>query len=86
MTEQLTPVGGGDAEDTMRNELVEVERELRKATSDYEVRRVQAEQARSLEVAALNALNIAQRRFDAVCATLRKAAPRDTDWHRGFAQ
>ena len=38
--------------------------------------------ARCEETSALNTLNKAQRRFDELVAGIKKAAPRDSDWHR----
>lgn len=44
--------------------------------------RLQVEAARRVETTAINALNEAQKRFDALVVDLKKEAPRESDWGR----
>ena len=52
------------------------------ATDQHRFAREAAASARSHETYCLNSVNEAQKNIDALIATLKKEAPRDSDWHR----
>lgn len=62
--------------------ITELHAKLLKSQQDYEQRKKEAAFASREETIALNALNAAQKAFDAVVDKLKQSAPRDSDWKR----
>lgn len=60
--------------------LEQAAEKVRLAQDNYDDAKDKAEHARRRETSAFNALNDAQKEFDAVVAQMREGAPRDSDW------
>lgn len=66
----------------MNDDISKAFKELADAAERYNECSQQVSFARSAETTALNRLNNAQKALDELVASLRKAAPRDSDWRR----
>lgn len=66
----------------IQNSLQSALQELDEANKRYEEAKLQESRARSVEVAASNALNEAQRKFDDIVASIKRNAPHGSEWKR----
>ena len=64
------------------NQLTEAVAELRAASLALDEQRMRTAEARSRECDAINRVNAAQKRIDALMTDLKRGAARDTDWKR----
>lgn len=71
-----------DKRDEEAKMLAEVIGELYSAKGAYQRADHRYRDASKDHTSALNRLNDAQKRFDAVVADMKKAAPRDSDWQQ----
>jgi hypothetical protein len=66
----------------MADNLTSVTAALHEATTKFTEADAAYHKISATRTAAVNALNDAQKKFDAVVAEMRKTAPRDSDWNR----
>ncbi len=64
-------------------ELSMASQALKECHTRYKLASEETSRVRSEECSALNAVNAAQKQFDAIVAEMKKQAPRDSDWKRG---
>jgi hypothetical protein len=66
----------------LQQRLAQAIADLEDLQCNLTARQSEAAQARNRETDALNAVNCAQKHFDALVAEMKKSAPQSTDWKR----
>lgn len=72
--------------DNVKELMVAAIEGLIEARKEWEAAAKEASRTRGYETNCLNRLNLAQRAVDKITETLKKDAPRDTDWNRPRGQ
>lgn len=67
---------------SLNSEMDEAICEFAKASDQLGLARGRLNEARKLETDCINRVNQAQKRIDELVGTIKKQAPRETDWHR----
>ena len=68
--------------DPLNKQLYDAVADLARASDHHAVCANRVDEARAAETAAMNAVNEAQKRFDAIVAEVKKQSPRQSDWRR----